>query len=237
MKLHSDGTRPANFNIFAPSLIMDEMVDPPSEWVKTFLPSSYSYYSINNDQVSLNEIAATNPAVTSVKTTFKLNGFEGRTLRRLLIQFIQQNANEPALGALYSYSQFNEQFQLYLSNLPLLPEPENSTTKQERVNQTWGNMNILYDQYSVELNTNLDFNAATKTRLNGDPTYQTLQRTASFGAFNFANTKIKDLQFEYTRSNTGVAAETAPPLYISFFAETLKLLTYDSDGSAVSTFV
>jgi len=220
----------------APSLLIDEMSDAPMDWLRSNVPNNYSYYSMINDQVAVDAILASNPA-TFKTNKYRINGFEGRTVRKMMLQFLIPANVEQFVGQLFSYSQYNETYQFYLGNNMVLPEPENSTTKQDRVNQTWGDMNILYDQYQVYLNTNLNMAVGVNVRQNGDPFYQTNARCASYGAINFANTKLNDLQLEYTRSNTGVAGENAPALSILLFGEALRVLTYDSDGSAISTFV
>lgn len=211
--------------VTAPELIVDEIVNPNAQNVS----SQQVFRAIENDRLTL-------PAVAQGDTQdvrYRINAFNKKRCGRGLLVW-QGSVNNDLVGTLDSVKSASEKYQFYVDDQPLLPSMEDSTTKQSRVNDIWGPLNIPIDFYSEKLNTDVLQVTGGDTRpksLTGKTTL--LQGEYSYGAINLGGMEFKNLEVHYTRS--GVAA-AQPRVTLRLFVEVVKVITYDADGNAVVSY-
>lgn len=215
----------AHPNILAPSLIVDEILDP-----RVKAPEVYVYKSLENDRVTLPETTDANPTVSKQR----LNGFNKKLCGRGLIRIEPTTDGFPYDGRIASQVQNKEVYQLYMDNQPVFPSAETRVSKQHRVNALWGSMNSLYQQYLPKLVTQFTANAANPMDPFVFSRMQGMDELQSYGAVDFSQERFNDLQVEYSRTRAG--AVNLPAVYFVLTVEVWKRCQKDSDGDAVVSY-
>jgi hypothetical protein len=222
--------RPGNLNILPPSLIADEILDPN---LLKLVPSTYVYKSLEYDRTTIKECPATQQATQRVR----IDGFNKRLCGRGLIMTYQPSNFTQMDGNVTSYTTStanNENYQFFVDNKQLLPSPETKVSKQQRVNDLWGSMNINYEEYIGKLDTPLSVAAGSPLMLRLDGNLNMRTGMSSYGAIDFSQQRFEDLQLEYNRT---ADATLLPALEFRLYVEVLKALTFNSDGDSVVNYL
>lgn len=208
-----------------PLLVADELRDEAmaAKFMKEF--KGVVFPSVENDRVVVTEVTPAANEVKQQKNTYKINGFNGKTLNRLLVEkqpVRGSEENSAEYKNLASESMAREKFQVRINGANKLPR-DGAINHNERLgmlHDTWGQCNVAPASNLVDLVNGTNHYTAPDDKVGH----------LSYFGMNIGE-KVADFQLDYERSGVDGQDQLNQELNLNVFGEVVKSLNVMPGGS------